>query len=355
MAEHAKILIVDDEPFNVDYLEQELEDLGYETVSAANGQEALQKVAAEAPDLILLDVMMPVMDGFTVCRILKENEGTRLIPVVIMTALDAVEDRIRGIEAGADDFLTKPVNERELLARIRTALKLKHTVDRKLDELRRVKDHFAKFVPEAVKRLVTTNPEAPGLARKRERDISVLFLDISGYTRLSEQLPPEALNMLVERYFSAFLDRIHEAGGDINETAGDGFMTIFHDMDRHVHAIKAVDTALALLTVTETLNQENRDQPLSIHMGLNSGVALVGATRFEGVRGARWTFTASGPVTNLATRLAGVAETGQVLVGPETVQRLGNRYRLERLGPKRLKNIAEAIEIHCILGRSAPT
>src|SRR3989441_3038904 len=148
MLVRSKILIVDDEPFNVDYLEQELEDLGYQTVSAANGQEALQKVATEALDLILLDVMMPIMDGFTVCRILKENEETRLIPVVIMTALNAVEDRIKGIEAGADDFLTKPVNERELLARIRTAVKMKQAVDRQFGELHRIKDHIAKFLPE---------------------------------------------------------------------------------------------------------------------------------------------------------------------------------------------------------------
>jgi DNA-binding response OmpR family regulator len=142
----SKILIVDDEPFNVDYLEQELADLGYETVSAANGQEALDKVAADAPDLILLDVMMPGMDGFTVCRRLKEQEETRLIPIVIMTALDARADRITGIKAGADDFLTKPVHEEELVARIATALKLKHTVDRRLGELRTLKDHVAQFV-----------------------------------------------------------------------------------------------------------------------------------------------------------------------------------------------------------------
>src|SRR5712691_13311791 len=123
MSERAKILIVDDEPFNVDYLEQELEDFGYDTISATNGQEALEKVATENPDLILLDVMMPLMDGFTVCRLLKEHADTRLIPIVIMTALGAVEDRIKGIEAGADDFLTKPVDERELLARIQTTLK----------------------------------------------------------------------------------------------------------------------------------------------------------------------------------------------------------------------------------------
>src|SRR5439155_16290926 len=126
----------------------------------------------EAPDLILLDVMMPVMDGLTLCRILKENEETRLIPIVIMTALDQIEDRIEGIKAGADDFLTKPVDDRELLARIQTTLRLKHSVDRKIHELRRIKDHFAKFVPEAVKRLIAANPEAPELA-ECERDVSV--------------------------------------------------------------------------------------------------------------------------------------------------------------------------------------
>jgi DNA-binding response OmpR family regulator len=349
MAQQSTILIVDDEPFNVDLLEQQLEEFGYATVSASNGQEALDKVAAEAPDLILLDVMMPVMDGLTVCRILKENDETRLIPIVIMTALGAVEDRIRGIEAGADDFLTKPVDERELLARIQTTLRLKHTVDRKLSELRRVKDHFAKFVPEAVKRLVAANPEAPELA-KQERDISVLFLDISGYARLSEQLAPAMLNTMVERYFSSFLDRIHDAGGDINETAGDGFMAIFQDADMHVHATTAVDTALALLAATEVLNRENGAQPLAIHMGLNSGLALVGSTRFEGLRGARWTFTASGPVTNLAARLASTAEAGQILVGPETARRLQNRYHLTRLGREHLKNLAEAVDIYRVLG-----
>jgi len=350
MSERSKILIVDDEPFNVDYLEQELEDLGYQTASAANGQEALDRVAADPPDLILLDVMMPVMDGFTACRRLKENEDTRLIPIVIMTALDAMEDRIKGIEAGADDFLTKPVNPRELIARIQTALKLKHAMDRKLAQVSRVRDHFAKFVPEAIKRLVAEDPDAPELGEKREQDVTVLFVDISGYTRLSEELPPDELNALVERYFSAFLDRIHEAGADINETAGDGFMAIFQDLDRPIHVRAAVDTALDLLAVTEQLHRESSQHPLRIHMGLNSGKALVGSTRFEGARGTRWTFTASGPVTNLARRLAGEAEPGQILVGPETVPHLEDRYRLENLGRKQLRNIGQAVDVYRVVG-----
>jgi DNA-binding response OmpR family regulator len=121
------------------------------------------------------------------------------------TSLDGFDDRLNGIEAGANDFLTKPVNQRELLAHMQTALRLKHTVDEKLSELRRAKDHFAKFVPEAIKRLVATNPEASELA-KHARDVSVLFLDITGYARMCEQLPLEVLNRLVERYFSTFLE-----------------------------------------------------------------------------------------------------------------------------------------------------
>jgi DNA-binding response OmpR family regulator len=142
----SSILIVDDEPLNVDYLEQTLVDLGYETIRAANGPEALAKVAADAPDLILLDVMMPGMDGFTVCRLLKDQEETQLIPIVIMTALDAKADRIAGIQAGADDFLTKPVDEAELAARIATALQHKSAVDHRVGELRTLKEQVSQFV-----------------------------------------------------------------------------------------------------------------------------------------------------------------------------------------------------------------
>ena len=347
-SEH-RILIVDDEPFNVDYLQQELEELGYDTMTARDGQEALECVATDPPDLILLDILMPVLDGFEVCRALKGDDATRLIPIVIMTTLDGVEDRIKGIEAGADDFLTKPVNQRQLIARLQTTLRLKHTVDRKLRELRQIKDHFAKFIPESVKRLVAENPAAPALD-KTERDVSVLFVDISGYSRLTERLNPPTLNAVVERYFSSFLDRIHEGGGDVNETAGDAFMAIFQDPDAKAHAIKAVETALAVQADTASLNRSSDEPPLAIHIGINSGPTLVGSTRFEGIRGARWTFTATGAVTNLAARLAGAAQSGQIIAGPETVRRLGNRYQLERVGAERLKNMAESVPLHRVIG-----
>ena len=202
VAPQAKILVVDDEVKNVKLLEALLP-RGYEVVKAFNGEEALLQAQQERPDLILLDIMMPVMDGFEVCKILKDNADTRLIPVVIMTALGQVEDRIKGIEAGADDFLTKPVHRDELLARIRTSLRLKRTIDGKMDTLQLMREHLAKFVPQAVQRLIETNPKTPVL-EKHEQDVSVLFLDMSGYSRLSETLSLEQVNDLVERYFSSF-------------------------------------------------------------------------------------------------------------------------------------------------------
>ncbi|MEC8990112.1 MAG: adenylate/guanylate cyclase domain-containing protein [Candidatus Latescibacterota bacterium] len=280
----------------------------------------------------------------------------RPIPIIIMTALDRLEDRIQGIEAGADDFLTKPVNDRELLARIQTALKMKAVVEQKVNQVSRLRDHFAKFVPEPVKRLATANPDAPELPMKVERDVSVLMLDVSGYSRLSEQLPTTQLNDLVERYFPAFLDRIREADGDINETAGDGFMALFMDAedgapeDGPSHVVRAVDTTLDLLTTTQRLNAEIAQTPLGVHIGTNSGPALVGSTRFEDARGTRWTFTASGTVTNIAARLVGVASDGQIVIGPQTRQGVGDRYELESVGEKQLKNLSEPIEVHRVLG-----
>src|SRR6266852_293157 len=167
----AKILIVDDNEQNLTLIRVILRRHGYDSRLARSGEEALQQVVAAPPDLIILDVMMPGIDGIEVCRRLKDDAKTRLIPIVIMTALNQPEDKIRGIEAGADDFLTKPVNQAELMARVRTTLKLKQTIDQKVQVLVHIKEHLAKFVPLAVRRLVEENPEAPEL-EKRERDVS---------------------------------------------------------------------------------------------------------------------------------------------------------------------------------------
>jgi DNA-binding response OmpR family regulator len=156
----AKILIVDDNEQNLTLIRVMLRRYGYNACLARSGEEALRQVINDPPDLIILDVMMPGLDGIEVCRRLKDEEETRLIPIVIMTALHQPEDKIRGIEAGADDFLTKPINQAELMARVRTALKVKRTIDQKVRVLVHTKEQLAKFVPLAVRRLVEENPEA---------------------------------------------------------------------------------------------------------------------------------------------------------------------------------------------------
>jgi class 3 adenylate cyclase len=239
------------------------------------------------------------------------------------------------------------VNHPELQMRPEMAIDRQQHVE--VETWRQIGEYFAKFVPETVQRQITANLEAPELSM-RECDVSVLFIDISCYSCLSEKMSPGALNTLIERYFSIFLDCIYAAGGDINEIAGDGLMAIFQGASLQQHAVRAAAAALAILAATETLNRDNQAQPLTVHQGLNSGVALVGLTRLNGQYGTRWTFTARGSMTNLAARLADEAKPGQILVGPETVRRLGKRYRFQRLGCERFKNIATPIEVYCLLG-----
>jgi DNA-binding response OmpR family regulator len=353
MSDPATILVVDDDPFNRDILVQKLEALGYRAAEARHGRDALDQAARDPPDLILLDVLMPVMNGLEACRHLKAGERTRLVPVVMMTALHAVEDRIQGFEAGADEFLTKPVDDRELQARIRAVLRAKRAVDEALRQVSQVRDHYAKFVPDVVRRLVAANPEAPELD-KREQDAAFIFADISGYTTLSATMGADALSRLVERYFSAFLDRIQEAGGEISNTAGDGLLAIFHRSDPATHSAKAAETALSLMEATAELNRAGAGPEIAVHVGLSSGRAAVGSTRFEGLRGVRWVYTAEGFVANLGARLADLAKPGEILVCPETARRIGPSFRLSPLGPQPLRNIADPVEVARLDGLAAP-
>jgi class 3 adenylate cyclase len=217
--------------------------------------------------------------------------------------------------------------------------------------LERVKHGLDRFVPETVRRAIEENPEAPGLG-KTARDVTVLFLDIEGYTRLSEELSRPTLNALVERYFSLFLAPIRAEGGDINETAGDGLMIIFQDGESSAHAAAAVRAALAIRQETARLNRDpsRRHPPIAINIGISSGECDVGTTRFAGPMGERWTFTASGPVTNLAARLGSHATGGQILLAPETALRVHDRFLIRSLGLVSLKNLSSPVQVTEVAG-----
>ena len=198
-----------------------------------------------------------------------------------------------------------------------------------------------------MRELIEQSPEAP-LLDKGEKDVAVLFADISGYTRLSAQLEFSEVNRLVESYFSAFLDEILKQGGDVNETAGDGLMVIFQDPDPNRHARAATSAALGIQRRAQEISAQlqGRYEPIAIRVGINSGIASVGVTKIEGMAGTRWTYTASGTTTNVAARLAALAEGGTVILSEETARRIGDRFKTQELGPQLLKNVPEPVRTY---------
>lgn len=211
--------------------------------------------------------------------------------------------------------------------------------------LEAVKRGLDRFVPDTVRRALEENPDATAL-QKRTQDVTVLFLDIEGYVRLSEQIPREGLTALIERYFSLFLSDIRAEGGDINETAGDGLMILFQAGGPEEHAAAAIRAALAIREKTGAANRDTRDAhpPIVVNVGISSGECDLGLIRLHGAAGERWTFTATGPVTNLAARLGDRATGGQILASAATVRRLRGRFRLRSLGALSLKNISGPVE-----------
>ena len=212
--------------------------------------------------------------------------------------------------------------------------------------LEKAKAHLGKFVPPSVQRLIDANPDAPAL-EKRELDVTILFLDIEGYTRLTESLPRERLDWLVRTYFSRFLDLVHDRRGEINETAGDGLMILFQDDEPTVHAINACHAAVDIRKAAAELNASLAEQfaPVFVNIGINSGAALVGSTRLQGTGDARWTFTATGSVTNIAARLGAFATGGAIVISETTATRVGGTFSLESLGTHALKNVSAPVTL----------
>jgi class 3 adenylate cyclase/HAMP domain-containing protein len=217
--------------------------------------------------------------------------------------------------------------------------------------LEQLKGELSKFVPEAVKKLLEQNPNATELEKKNV-EVSVLFLDITGYTKLSEQMDPRRLNQLVQTYFSSYFEIIQAHHGDINETAGDGLMVIFQaERGGADHALNATRAAFAIRQRTTALNEEYGGvfPAVQLHMGINTGDSLVGATKIGGAGGQRWTFTATGPTTNVAARFAASAQGDEIVVGPTTAERIRNHFVLESGGERTFKNVSQPIRVYRVI------
>jgi adenylate cyclase len=350
----ARLLVVDDMPVNVKLLADLLTVKGYDVVTAANGAEALAKVEKDQPGLVLLDVMMPGMSGYDVCRKIRENPATAMLPVIMVTALDPTQERVKGIEAGADDFLTKPINQPELLARVKSLLRIKvlhdelaewnRTLERRveqqlaqLDRLERLKRFFS---PQLAELIVSGDAEDP--LRSHRREITVVFLDLRGFTAFAETAEPEEVMGVLREYHAEMGRVIVEHEGTLERFTGDGMMIFFNDpVPVPDGPERAVRMAVVMRERVDELivKWRKRGYELDFGVGIAQGYATIGAIGFEG----RMDYGAIGTVTNMAARLCGEARPGQILVPQRMLGGVEALVEVEELGGLTLKGFSRPV------------
>ena len=327
-----RILVVDDNPMNVDILRARLAANGYEIVTAADGEAALAAVARDAPDLVLLDVMMPKLDGVEVCRRLRADPRVPFVPIILVTAKADSKDVVSGLEAGADEYLTKPVDQAALVARVKSMLRIKALhdtvqaqraeleewnrtltlrVEEQLGELERL-GRMKRFFSPQLAEVIVSSRDARVLESHR-REITVAFCDLRGFTAFAETADPEDVMTVLREYHGAIGGVIFEHEGTLERFAGDGVMVFFNDpLPCPDPCARAVRMAVAMRQHMAALSSEwlARGHRLGFGVGIAHGYATVGAIGFPG----RFDYAAIGPVTNLAARLCGEARDGEILV-----------------------------------------
>jgi class 3 adenylate cyclase/CheY-like chemotaxis protein len=362
-----RILAVDDTPHNIKLLEAVLVPRGYEVIAATNGREALERVATERPDLVLLDVVMPGMDGHEVCRRLREDASTRLLPVVMITA-SGEQEKINAIEAGADDFVLKPFNKAELLARVKSLLRIKEyhdtiqaqaaelaelnrtleaRVQQQVGELERVGRLRRYLSPQLAELIVSSGDES--ILQSHRREITVVFCDLRGFTAFAEIAEPEEIMGVLRDYHASLGELIDRFEGTLERFAGDGIMVFFNDpLPCPDPAERAVRMAVVMRERVGELAKawRRRGHQLDFGVGIAQGYATLGRIGFEG----RFDYAAIGTVTNLAARLCGEAAGGQILV-PERVQlEVENLVDVEAVGALSLKGFHRAVYAYNVVG-----
>jgi adenylate cyclase len=349
-----KILVVDDQPKNVKLLADILTVKGYDVITSESGAGALDRIKDERPDLVLLDVMMPGLDGYSVCKTIRADPETAMLPVVMVTALDPGQERVKGLEAGADDFLSKPINQAELLARVRSLLRIKAFQDQlqaqarelaewnrvleqrvaegvaELERLGRMKRFLSPQVAELMLRGDTEDP-----LKSHRREITVVFLDLRGFTAFTETADPEEVMGVLHEYHAEMGGLIAAYQGTIEHFAGDGIMIFFNDpVPLPNPAEQATRMALAMQARFAQLSVgwKKRGYDLQMGIGIAQGYATIGAIGFEG----RMDYGAIGVVTNLAARLCGEAKGGQILVSQRVLGFVEEMVVSEAAGELRL-------------------
>lgn len=368
----AKVLVVDDVAMNVKILADVLTFKGYQVVTAAGGNEGLAKVESEQPDLVLLDVMMPDLDGYSVCRAIRANAQTAILPVVMVTALDPAQERVKGLEAGADDFLSKPINQPELLARVRSLLRIKqfhdqvqtqareladwnHTLEQRVAEgVRQIEqmERLKRFLSPQIADLIVSGTLGSGAddpLKSHRREITVVFLDLRGFTAFTETADPEEVMAVLHEYHKEMGRLIMAHNGTIQHFSGDGIMICFNDpVVIENPAKEAVSMAIRMQTDFALLAQAWRKRGYDLHMGIGiaQGYATLGTIGFEGRRD----YGAIGSVCNLASRLCNDAKAGQILVSQKVFGFVDGLVRTEPIGELSLKGFHKPVPTFNVTG-----
>jgi class 3 adenylate cyclase len=316
-----RVLVVDDEEHNRTLLRDPLEARGYEVAEAENGLEALQKTAALAPDVILLDLMMPSMDGFEVCRRLRKDGKTAHIPILMVTALSERKERLKGIEAGANDFLNKPIDLQDVILRVRNAVYSKHLHDQLQAEREKSEQLLLSILP---------NPIAERMKKGETNiadsypDVTVLVADLVGFTMLSASIGPEQTVLLLNEIFSAFDCLTEKHGLEKIKTIGDAYMAAGGiSFPRADHAEASAELAVHLRDEVEQFNRQYNTS-IRIRIGLCTGPVVAGV-----IGRGRFAYDLWGETVNLACCLEATGQAGRIQIAESTCEQLKDKYQIE--------------------------
>ncbi len=351
-----KLLVVDDQPYDTLLVSTYLREEGYQVVTANSGEEALKLVMQESPDIVLSDVMMPGMDGFEVCQRIKEHERSVLTPVVLITALDGQRDRIRGIQAGADEFLSKPINREELMARVRSLLRYQQA--RGLLEnaqKEHLKGMFKRYVSPKLVDEILIHPDQLDFAlvdQQNRQESVILFADLRGFTAMSEMLKPRDVVALLNEFFTMLTEVAYRFDGTIFNMAGDclliGYSVPFYQADASQRAIDAAINMQQEFIQLDQTWQKTYGVDVGLGIGINKGETIVGNVGSPNYMN----YTVIGDTVNVASRLVNIAGRGEIILSQSVLDNLNKDAELiqkvESLKPVLLKGKAQPQQIYRI-------
>ena len=370
-----RILAVDDVSTNLEILRVRLEAEGYEVVTATDGEEALARAREAEPDLILLDIMMPKLDGISVLKQLKKDTSNGYLPIILVTAKADTRDVIHGLEAGGDDYITKPFEQAALMARVRSVLRFKELHDRVVEQAQQLKEkseelaawnrlleqrvseqiadkerlgRLERFLAPQVARMIASSEAPETVLGSHRRDVTVMFCDLRGFTAFTDTSDSEEVMAVLREYHESVGDLIFRYQGTLERFAGDGIMIVFNDpivCDDHTE--RAVRLALEMREHMNALASgwRKRGHELGFGIGIASGYATLGQIGFE----RRRDYTAIGRVTNLASRLCDEAQPGQIVIAQRAYTSVEQLTEAASLGELSLKGFTRPVAAYNIL------